>query len=107
MRHRLWEAYSKNNFLKTSQPKIRGVFFKAVAAKSKSIGNNPIIIFFFYKGAVVHHLSDVEEISKACYAEFQSVTQAMQQVDVENLLQFSDVEMCKKLDTFCPVLSSA
>ena len=31
----------------------------------------------------------------------------MQQVNVENLLQFSDVEMCKKFDTFCPVLSSA
>jgi len=52
-------------------------------------------------------LTNVDEISKACYDEFQYVTQGMQPVDIENFLRFSDVDMCKKLDTFCPVLSSA
>ena len=51
-------------------------------------------------------LDDVNEISKACYDEFANM-KALDSNDVDSIVNFDDVEACKKVDELCPVLSNA
>lgn len=51
-------------------------------------------------------LDDLNDISKSCYDEFSNVKE-LQAVDMESVVNFDDIEACKKVDSLCPVLSSA
>ena len=51
-------------------------------------------------------LDDLNDISKSCYVEFSNVRE-LQAIDMQSIVDFDDVETCKKVDTMCPILSSA
>lgn len=51
-------------------------------------------------------LNDVNDISKAYYDEFKNM-KALDSNDVDSVVNFDDVEACRKVDELCPVLSNA
>ncbi|XP_066930033.1 uncharacterized protein [Clytia hemisphaerica] len=52
-------------------------------------------------------LADIDDIAKSCYTEIPNATKELEAADMESVVNFSDVESCKKVGALCPVLSSA
>ena len=52
-------------------------------------------------------LSDLDAIAQSCHTEFPNTLKELAVPNIESVVNFSDVECCKKIDALCPVLSSA
>ena len=52
-------------------------------------------------------IADIDDIAKSCYTEIPNAIKELEATDMESVVNFSDMESCKKVDALCPVLSSA